>query len=79
MTHYELNNCTNLSNVIDIMNSLTEPVSFGVSSVWKDQHHWSFKIQISDSCGQCKIWLESPVEIPVLARNSADLPLTEEI
>ena len=26
MTHHELNNCANLSNIIDIMNSLTEVI-----------------------------------------------------
>ena len=31
MTHYGLNDCTNLSNIIDIMNSLTE---------WTRQKRW---------------------------------------
>jgi len=30
MTHYELNNCTKLSNVIDIMNSLTRCVGINM-------------------------------------------------
>jgi len=37
MTHYGLNDCTNLSNIIDIMNSLTPPtICNSYSSTSKD-------------------------------------------
>jgi len=39
MNHYELNNCTNLSNIIDIMNILTELQVYSRSSTRTMAHH----------------------------------------